>query len=213
MRRRKEHPPDWSALPEEFIYLRPAGEKFGMGMTVQGKERIIDSLVPNDLVLLRATYEELVRRQDAVAVSCWIQEFERDRLKNPRPWKMEAGQMLFQLFHFFDLLGERNIAPFNSRSVTYCPPQELPDWSDLPPDLSYIIEPAERYGVADDLFVDTLTAEQVEEIALLAERLKCKRQGSLLQEWLDVHDPLKQSAAMHVYWLTARFNELDLDWD
>ena len=63
----------------------------------------------------------------------------------------EAGKWrkrrLVRLMSLFDHLGERGIEPFNSFRVGIrAVPERQVDWSAVPEDLRWVIEPAEKYG-------------------------------------------------------------------
>ena len=90
------------------------------------------------------------------------------------------------------------------------------DWTRLPSNLRFIIEPAEKYGWIQfgeqiDEFEQTGTDAQKSELKKLADRLWNERDaedGHAVVAWVAKQDIVKDEAAAHVEFLLVLMTEL-----
>ncbi len=152
-------------MPEHpFEYLAIAAAKYGID-EVQVRHRqqeILDNLTADDITELARIYQEIEHRGDSLALSKWILDRRDDSLAR------ERRQALMLLF-LFRGLAERGIAPFSSKTVQLQEEVVPLDWTKLPPELRYLVEPAEKYGKYQfpeevDAFINTMTSSQLDEL-------------------------------------------------
>jgi hypothetical protein len=178
---------DWSKLPERFEYLRPTAEEYDAWLKEVHKYKdraAMDSLTPPQIGRLADLYEEIDRRGDTERISIWLKGIPLDERRDERGvyWP------IFNLFWVFDDLGKRQVHPFSSKRVEYCPPKRPLDWSTLPANLQYLIEPAEKFGEywgdGVDEFIENGSEEDKQELAALSERIRMSGDAAEIFAWV-----------------------------
>jgi hypothetical protein len=134
-------------------------------------EARVDRMSAKDIKRLSDLYMTIDRRGDADAVSTWFYAPEGRPIHQD-----EDRRTVFRLYTMFAILEERGVEPFASGRVRLDSPEPARDWGQLPPDLRYLVAPAERYGHLsshDEIneAVERLTAEESEELAALGRRV------------------------------------------
>jgi hypothetical protein len=197
--------PDGSMLPERFQYLRNVVEKYG-GRAVSylpatGESPEVDALSARDIEALAAAYDEVVSRQDTRGIAEWLH---KEGSTDPAHITNSA----FNIFAIFEVLAGRGKQPFASRraDVLSIEIEEVFDWSKLPEELEYLAEPAAKYGKHQfenqmDHFLENATEAEIEEIAVLAERVRFD--WDRIQRWLDEYELTKHPEAAAVHALTG----------
>jgi hypothetical protein len=174
---------DWTEVPAEFFYLQNAARKFGVhNGFVDRYNEMLDNLSTKEIEELAAVYEEIERRRHSVNLSNWIEK-SGTRVAG-------AARSVFDLFLVFDLLGERNIAPFNARTIVYEPTEAPFDWSNLPTHLSYLIEPAQEFGVYQfedsiNRFVQKISHSHRRQLNEIQRRIRSQGHVDDIYCWLD----------------------------
>lgn len=96
--------------------------------------------------------------------------------------------------------------------------EDLPILEQLPNDLEYLIKPAMKYGryqFDDDIFkfLDRATAEQMEELASVAERVLLQEDYPRVMAFLDEHPITESEEAARLYFLFGVLDFADLQFD
>lgn len=104
---------------------------------------------------------------------------------------------------FFGYLARRGFQPFCDREIEYEPPVQKPNWDNLPKELSYLIDPAEAYGIFDDVemvtFLENAHPEDIEILTKTAERMRLNGHSSIVSKWMDSFPIDKHPEAWMVY--------------
>ena len=91
------------------------------------------------------------------------------------------------------------------------------DWNSLPAELSFLSDPAEKYGkhiMHEEIleFLQQLTPETQQELQYAAQTISEQRLEPVLMQWLDDYPPYDQyEESSLVYGLLGIFDELDLE--
>jgi hypothetical protein len=173
----------------EFDYLDDVARKYGDFYLSHEFDDFIQRATEGDLEALRIVYEEIDKRGDAYRLSRWIHGCLFSTSK-PTPRELRFAQRIGQLFVLFDHLGEHGIAPFSSGKVAYIEVYKKPNWDNVPPELHYLAEVAERFGIRLSepemlAFLEDANESDLELLARTAERMRLNGHYTLLLEWLD----------------------------
>ena len=193
-----------------FPYLADTARKYGKDeiQVVGQHQRIIDLLTADDLVALATTYEAIEQREDAYALSRWIEVEDDDGLK------VERRQALMLLF-LFGGLARRGMEPFvNRRGGLQSRARPPLDWSKLPDDLRYLAEPAKKYGKHQFheqicAFLDRMTADEEDELRRLDQRTR--KDQVKISAFLRTHSLTQHQEACFVYFLIGLLDGVGFD--
>jgi hypothetical protein len=195
----------WEHVPQSLWYLKEWASKFGLrGLTVYfGKQPPLRKLAsPEELVDLRAAYEEILRREDAPAISEWCLSIRPETPAN------DAKEHIRGLLLLFERLAERDLLPFTDGRVRFLHPKPRAfDWTVLPATLSHFepwLRKFERLRTEHDLYeyVQYANETQLRELAELKRLLDSE--GSALLEWCEAHiskGNLAEYEAFQAEWL------------
>src|SRR5215203_1303235 len=80
------------------------------------------------------------------------------------------------------------------------------DWSKLPASLTYLREPAEKYGAiqfesAIDEFLDQASQEEMNELRSLADRIRLNGDVDPINRWIDAYPFSEHEESARVYFL------------
>jgi hypothetical protein len=189
----------------KFEYLRSAAARYGALFLDADLRAFLSRSTPEQLDELASAYREIARREDAVAISRWIDYCLNNRSEvGFREHKF--GSSLAQLLALFGYLGEQNVPPFNSAEVGYVEQKRPPHWGTLPAELHYLITPAEKYGgslsEADILrFLETMTPADIDLLSKTAERIRQSGDLPAIYGWLDRYPLHEHPEAALIYGL------------
>jgi hypothetical protein len=201
----------------QFDYLREVAVKYGdLARIRDATDQFIHNLTEEQRSELASAHELIERRGDAPRISEWFY----------RCAKSESGFAIQVrgLFKLFERLGEKDIRPFSSRTVQFVeePPKE-PNWSNLPEELEYLIEPAMKYGRHQGLdevneFLRNASEDDLEELACVAERIRLNDHNELIGEFMDRYPMPEHTEAARLYFLLgllepAGVQPEDKDWN
>src|SRR4051812_16790275 len=131
------------SLPEHLGYVAPLARKYAVHQPwVDRYNAMIDRLTKDQLNEIAGLYERIADSNHAKELASWVSGFWISEAQPPR-----LVQQVFELFGIFELLADRGVAPFSSWKVEFIQPLPRLDWRKLPNELSYLIEPAEKYGI------------------------------------------------------------------
>jgi len=200
----------------EFAYLANVASKYGMLYLAQDFEQFIAAIDGATLAELAAAYQEIDRRQDSYRLSRWLQHIFEERKPDFR--EKRFAQQLGQLFVLFEQLAEREISPFDSRQVAYIEPFQKPDWDNVPDELRYLIEPAQKYGgsLSEVEILKTLESGNDADMELLtavAEKVRLNGHYQLLLDWLKQFPSDKHEEAKILYSLFGVMDHAGLDFE
>jgi hypothetical protein len=182
----REHP---------FPYIRGVAGLYGVDDVqvedplgkVYDRNSFVRSLTAADYEALGNIYREIDARGDAAHISEWaLSKDANDGLKDER-------RRAFLLFVLFRALGDEwGVEPFSDKTVRLVAPPPKPlDWSKLPESLTWIVKPAEKYGVyrfpaeVDEFYTKKITPEDRAELRRLA--AKCKEHYDEIERFLSKH--------------------------
>lgn len=193
-----------------FPYLADTARKYGKDeiQVVAQQQRIIDLLTDEDLAELARTYEEIEQREDAYALSRWIEVEDDDGMKR------ERRQALMLMF-LFGGLARSGMEPFVNRRGGLQPRARPPlDWSKLPDDLRYLAEPAEKYGkyqFEEEIcaFLERMTADEEDELRAL-DRL-ARRDYDSINAFIRGHRITEHEESCLVYFLIGLLDGMGFD--
>ena len=131
-------------FPAELRYLLPFAERHGSEAPIANFDRRLgrhveygETLSAKEINSLRELYNQIKAEGHASVINQWLQ----NAPDNEAAWPISGLLILFAQ------LGKRGIAPFNDGIVRREEkPDPLLDWSKLPPELAWLVSPAERYG-------------------------------------------------------------------
>lgn len=218
-----------AGLPSKYDYIRDVVMKY----TRSGRDAVkqwkasITALSPQQLAEIATVYQRMAAQDDAEGLSAWIKDripevrAEWDRWSDacskcemaglpapPEPQQVPRAQGLYELF---DFLRDQKVAPFRSGKVEFCPPPTVLDWTKLPPALSYLAEPARKWGVywAEDhrrALKRGIKKAQLCELQELAARIRTPEHWALIQKFNEEHK--YQPEASFIFYLLWVLNEL-----
>ena len=198
-------------LPDELRYLRRPAVKFGFHFLVEDYDEVIRRLSPNALRELAEVSERIRRNGHQRAISQWIAECYDP--EDPVGYDGAVTSMLFLL----DELGERGMSPFHRGMPFFVEIEDTEplDWTKLPEELSYLIEPAEKYGVYQcsaemGEFFENMTPEEEEELVRAYERIAVADHKQMIHEWLDGYPNTEHREASLVFWLLGVMDAMRL---
>jgi hypothetical protein len=162
---------------DEFSYLREVAKKYGSLYIVDEINNFFNNINTQQLNELATAYELIDSRGDACKISHWIHYcFKHKHEVGYHESSFSSGVAV--VLRLFGDLGEKNIPPFSSCRVGLIEePPKKPNWDNLPAELEYLREPAERYGAygtSQELwtFLDNATEEEMELLARTAEQIR-----------------------------------------
>ena len=201
-------------LPPDFEYLSAACDLIQpLWLSSQMNERAC-GLTHEAHGVLATAYDEIVRREDIVAISDWLRETERKREAN-----QEANlyaRKVYELFRTFEILGEDGVEPFVGGHARLLEARCRPDWSVLPPDLKYLAEPAERFGIYQSdsditRLCETIGDADLDYLAGIASRIKRSGDNPAIIRWLRGQNMVTSYEAALISYLFMVFDALDLE--
>jgi hypothetical protein len=181
-------------------------EKYGANLLrVDDYTALASSATAEQLRELGAVYQEIARREDAIAISRWIDECDSKGAACPFDEKRLSNCILC-LLRLFDYLADRSLPPFISRQVGYIEQRRDPDWSTLAKNLAYLACPAERfgkYGSENEImdFIERASHVEIEELSTLSMQIRTRGHASLIREWLNSKPFTQYQEAWQVYCL------------
>jgi hypothetical protein len=211
---------NWKLLPKHLRYIADVAQRYMPEvLSIKEMKEHVGHLPPAAIAALARLYRQIEARGDGPRFYRWhADEFQRFEERDRRP--PEALLTLFhitrELFHTFEILAERKIEPFVSRTVVYDDLDEKLDWSKLPKGLEYLIAPAEEYGDIQfddqiDEFVKNVTPEQRAELTALAEEIKRREDNAVIRKWLDAFPTTDHPEASRIAWTINLFQALGID--
>jgi hypothetical protein len=227
-RRRRSGMPDepdqLAGLPQSLNYVRDVVMKYtraGRDPKDEWRE-FIDALSPEQLAEIATVYRQIAAQDDVEPLSEWVQaqipevwvrwenwqELRRQAEKEGRPAPPEPQQepRAQRLFELFDYLKERGVAPFSSGDVEFTPPPIRLDWSKLPPELSYLREPARKHGelYSEDAWwkasriIKRRMPKELQELKELHARINTPEEWKRIDEFLKKYSIVLHPEAAHV---------------
>jgi len=198
-------------LPDELRYLRRPAVKFGFIFVTQDYDEVIRRLSPDALRELAEVSERIRRNGHQRPISQWITECYGP--EDPVGYDGAVTNMLFLL----DELGERGMSPFDRGMPFFVEIEDTEplDWTKLPEELSYLIEPAEKYGVYQSSaqkaeFFENMTPEEEEELVRAYERIAVAGHMQMINEWLDRYPITDHREAALVWGLLSVMDAMGL---
>jgi hypothetical protein len=202
---------------QRFPYLRDVALKYGSFWLAREFESFAATATPEQLMELAAAYDEICRREDVMRISRWMADniTFTDLIGPP---DREYCQQVGQLFLLFDHLADKNIAPFASRQVRYIERVRIPDWTNVPEVLRYLIPFAEKYGkyVTESNILDFLDRAgeiDMEQLASAAEQIRLNGHHRLIDDWLQKHSMVEHEEASLFFWLLMMLDHADLSFE
>lgn len=202
-------------MSNHFDYLKHAATKFGRFYLVRDFESFVDTITEDQLGELRAVHSLIEAKQDSAPISRWIDDSFARRGKIPKrdsDFSAQVGQM----FRLFDYLGRRGIQPFSSGTVAYLETPRTPNWKNLPLEMHYLIQAAEKYGVYSSEmeildFLERAGPENLETLARVAEIIRLNNHWIAIDQWIIDHPMDTHEESAMVYWLQAVLAYAGLD--
>ena len=206
-RRRDRMPISPEYLPSELHYIIPLAEKHGTDARVAHYDRALgrhvqygETLSDEEIEPLRALYAEISTKGHGPLINSWHQGHSGKGTCPP-----ETTWPVYGLLCLFRQLCNCGTAPFTDGAVGPEERKVALDWSKLPPDLSYLAEPAARYG---DFQFETRIMDFLEREATDADRGALRALGPLvlrdegaIDAWIDRLGISKHREAALVYFL------------
>jgi len=172
----------------EFDYLRGLAEKYGHMYAVDEFNAAADNITAEQLKELRGVYAIICTGDNRARIGRWADDSFERRHKIPKR-EFDFAMQVSQAFLVFEYLARRGIQPFCDKEIEYAPATRKPNWETLPKELSYLIEPAEAYGIFDDVevlkFLDNAHPKDMEMLATTAERMRLNGHLKILNKWVD----------------------------
>jgi hypothetical protein len=196
-------------IPPHLTYIVSIAEKYGVDEAQEEGflRKRVDEFQIEDFAALANLYNEIRLRGDVERLSAWFYAIDTDRCS--ATWRT-----IFILFLLFDNLEARGIVPFSSGEVHLSElRQDRLDWSKLPAELSYLADPAARYGIyqSDDeveQFCDVAEPSEIKDLARLAERIR--NDSDAIEAWMDRNPMTKNREAALVYFMQGVIDRLGL---
>jgi hypothetical protein len=194
--------PQHVRLPSHLAYVGDAAKKYAIHQGwLDRYNAMIDGLSKDQLGEITALYNRIADSNHATELAAWVSSFWASEGKSP-----ELPQQVFEIFGIFELLADRGIAPFRCWRVEFIQPLPAMDWTKLPKELSYLIKPAEKYGVfntnkAAARAGSRLTESERSELEQLSKRLRRSKDVAIAQKWLQEHSDLEHKEAECVVYL------------
>jgi hypothetical protein len=201
----------------QFGYLSGVANKYGSLYFENDFQAVIDGIKQDQLQELAAAYEAIESKRHAHAISKWIHHCFAEKLKVSRK-EFRFSQEVGQLFVLFGHLATRGFPPFNSRTVEFVQQHKKPNWDNLPQELGYLAEVAEKYGgnyTESDIleFLDHAREDDMELLARTAERIRLNSQSKQIDEWLRRFPMDKHQEAWLVHCLLGVMDHAGLAFD
>jgi hypothetical protein len=214
---------EWQCVPTRFHYFRDAVEACGETRIVKYSERLgrhigfAEKVTKKQLAQLVPVYERILAQGDLEALWDWLEKAE----KGSESEKSAAWYVRGILMVLSDL-AERGVSPFARERITSCRPtppiQRIGVLAHLPEELSYLVEPALKYGryqfdneIFD--FLEHATSEEMEELATIAERVLLNDHYLQVNRFLDRYDMTGYPEAARLYFLFGVLCYADLPFD
>lgn len=202
----------------DFSYLRAAAEKYGNLILADDFETLAREADANQLAELAAVYEDIEKREDIAVLSRWIDD-ELSRAREIEGYNSDFPFAVLQLLTLFGYLSKRNLKPFNSNRVQYL--EDLPklDWSKLPSELAYLIDPAEslasKYQEDDRMlqFSDLATDSENELLIQTCEKIRTRGDYPKIKELLDTHPFPENQESWLIYCLLLLMDYASLSFE
>lgn len=202
--------------PVDISYLQPVAQKYGQFWMLHEFEGFADALTGEQHAELTNAYQELARREDSATLSEWYRACFKLHGKNEinrSDW--ELARSIERLLALFDYLAERAIAPFAAREAGYIEEKRIPNWDNLPGELSYLIAPADRYApyYAEGAMLEFLEAAGPEDWKRLQQTSDTIRKHGHLETisvWIDRYPMTEHEESWRVYTLMLLLDHADL---
>lgn len=178
-------------VPDQFGYLCHVINKYMWLSTASDLDWVVSTITKHDLAELAEVYLKIADRDDISPLSQWY--FSESKRVPDRNAKWVASQ----IFALFDGLAAAGVEPFSSGIVRLLdPPREHIGWTSLPPELSYLIGPAERYGCWESdrelaEILESITDDEKEELQAMYRKIDQEKHLPLINEWMRTH-PINQ---------------------
>jgi hypothetical protein len=161
---------DWSKLPDELQYLRQPAETYGVYATPRDRGRLEQSISEEQLAEL-ARLAKRVRAPDEQGGRIW--EWRQRHVGEPEE---ERVKWLIVVLNEF-------VPDFEEDA-------RVADWGKLPPDLSYLAEPAAKYGpywLDEDRtrLLDEIDDEELFALAELSNRVRSSSHREWIAAWME----------------------------
>jgi hypothetical protein len=205
------------ATANDYDYLSDVASKYGEMYFVDELNDFVENLNREQLSELEIAYKIIRSKEDGFAISEWLQEVSQDERKRPRQ-EVIFARRVGRLFVLFARLADAGILPFSTREVRYFESVPKPDWSSLPEELGYLIEPAEIYGVHSSEqeiidFLDAASEGDMQTLARVAEQIRLENDGPKIAEWIDQFPMDKHRESWLVYCLFGILDHAGFAWE
>lgn len=190
-------------LPVELHYMIPLAEQHGSDAPMASYDEELgrhvtyaETLSDEEIKPIRELYTQIRANNHGPVISDWYHNhFAQASADTTWP--------IYGLLVLFQLLGDLGIEPFDDGTVRFKEKEEVLDWSKLPASLSYLIEPAEKYGAIqfeDKIFAflsERMTPAEKTELQALS-KTYVQDEGTV-NDWLDEYNMTKHPEARLVY--------------
>ena len=141
-------------------------------------DNILSSFDAYELDLLRSAYLEIIRRDD----SGYLIDIALNKIVDHSITPKQDS--IRNLLNVFDILGDKNIDPFDNHLVSLKKHEEVCDWDSLPDELKFLIKPATEFALCwrdeeHERFISTISRKDYN---LLIKTAKTIRSGKHILE-------------------------------
>lgn len=214
---------DWQRVPSRFHYFREAVQACGETRILKYNEalgrhvRFVDNVTKEQLSHLIPVYEKVRAQRELESLWDWLEKAEYgSESEKAAAWYVRGILMIFSD------LAEDGVAPFSREQISACRPRSplrgIGVLTQLPEALSYLVAPAMKYGryqFEQEIFqfLEHATSDEMEELAMTAERVLANNHYPEVNRFLDRYDLTVYREAANLYFLFGVLDYADLHFD
>ena len=203
----------WDRIPDKFHYLREAVETCGEDTrtrhyddTVGRHVSFIEKATQKQLAAIRRAKEAVDRRQHRRVIEDWC-----EKMESGRPSEKAAAWGIAGILELIS-----NIPVEEDNLDESSAGERL--LQSLPVALKYLHRPASMYGIYQfdqdvDDFLDSATAEQRDDLAAVATRVRINNHYPIVLDFLSKHDIEDSSDCACLYFLFGLLDRAGLSFD
>ncbi len=202
---------DWQCVPSRFHYFREAVQVCGETRIVKYDQALgrhvpfVENVTREQLAQLVAVYKTVLEQDDLESLWDWL-----DTAANGSEPEKAAAWHIRGIIMVLSDLAENGVAPFCQERVNPCRPkpplQGIGVLAQLPESLSYLIDPALKYGryqCEEEMsrFLEHAPPDEMEALAMIAERVLINDHYPHVNRFLNRHSIVDYEEAARLYFL------------